>query len=217
MTTLPIMESILSANDEVALGNRRLLDDRQVIAVNVMASPGAGKTRLILRTIDALRGQLRLAVIEGDLAGRVDTDTVAATGTPAIQINTGGGCHLDAPQVRAALSELPLDSIDVVLIENVGNLVCPAGFALGEHADVVVASVPEGHDKPVKYPGIFAVADAVVLNKIDLAPYVEFDMEAFRAGVRAVNAQAPLFEVSCRTGSGIEDWARWLQSLADSR
>jgi hydrogenase nickel incorporation protein HypB len=155
MTNLPIMESILSANDRIALDNRRLLDDEQAIAVNVMASPGAGKTSLILRTIEALRGRLRLAVIEGDLAGRIDADKVAATGTPAVQINTGGGCHLDAPQVQAALRQLPLGEIDVVLIENVGNLVCPAGFALGERVGVVVASVPEGHDKPVKYPGVF--------------------------------------------------------------
>ena len=214
MTNLPIMESILSANDEVALANRRLLDERGVVAINVMASPGAGKTSLILRTIEALHGRLRLAVIEGDLAGRVDTDRVAATGTPAVQINTGGGCHLDAPQVRAALEVLLLDRLDLLLIENVGNLVCPAGFALGEHAGVVVASVPEGHDKPVKYPGIFAVADAVVLNKIDLAPYIDFDAEAFRSGVRAVNGQAPLFEISCRTGAGIDDWVAWLQSVA---
>lgn len=215
MTNLPVMESILSANDRVALENRRLLDEQGAIAVNLMASPGAGKTSLILRTIEALRGRVRLAVIEGDLAGRIDADRVAATGTPAIQINTGGGCHLDALQVQAALRELRLACIDVVVIENVGNLVCPAGFALGEHAGVVVASVPEGHDKPVKYPGIFAVADAVVLNKIDLAPHVDFDLEAFRAGVRAVNAHAPLFEVSCRTKDGIDAWADWLRSLAE--
>jgi hydrogenase nickel incorporation protein HypB len=214
MTNLPILESILSANDQVALANRRLLDERGVVVVNVMASPGAGKTSLILRSIELLSGHLRLAVIEGDLAGRVDADRVAATGTPAVQINTGGGCHLDAPQVRAALDELPLGQLDLLLIENVGNLVCPAGFALGEHAGVVVASIPEGHDKPVKYPGIFAVADAVVLNKIDLAPYVEFDLDAFRAGVRAVNARAPLFEASCRTRAGLEDWAAWLERLA---
>lgn len=217
MTSLPIMEQILSANDRVALDNRQLLDARGVVAVNVMASPGAGKTSLILRTIEALRGRLRLAVIEGDLAGRIDADRVAATGTPAIQINTGGGCHLDAPQVQAALAALPLDRLDLVLVENVGNLVCPSGFALGEHARVVVASVPEGDDKPVKYPGTFAVADAVVLNKMDLAPYIEFDLAAFRAGVQGVNSAAPLFEVSCRTGDGIAAWAEWLAAVRNSR
>jgi len=210
---LPVLEQILSANDQIALDNRELLRSRGVVAVNVMASPGAGKTSLILRTIAALQGRQRVGVIEGDLAGRVDADKVAKTGTPVVQINTGGGCHLDAPQVRWALEQLPLDRIDLLLIENVGNLVCPAGFALGEQAKVVVASVPEGHDKPVKYPGIFVVADGLVLNKVDLAPYIDFDAVAFRTAVRALNAGAPLFEVSCKTGEGIAAWAAWLEAL----
>jgi len=210
---LPVLEQILSANDQIALDNRELLRAHGVVAINVMASPGAGKTSLILRTIAALQGRRRLGVIEGDLAGRVDADKVAETGTPVVQINTGGGCHLDAPQVRSALEQLPLDQIDLLLIENVGNLVCPTGFALGEQVKVVVASVPEGHDKPVKYPGIFAVADGLVLNKVDLAPYIDFDAEAFRTAVRALNASAPLFEVSCKTGEGIADWVAWLEGL----
>jgi len=178
-----------------------------------MASPGAGKTSLILHTTEALRDQVRLGVIEGDLAGQLDAEKVAATGTPVVQINTGGGCHLDAPPIRSALDELPIEDLDLLLIENVGNLVCPAGFALGEHARAVIASVPEGHDKPIKYPGMFVLADVVVLNKMDLAPYVEFDLAAFRTGVRAVNAAALLFETSCKTGAGIRDWADWLSSL----
>ena len=210
---LPVLEQILSANDQIALDNRELLRGRGVVAINVMASPGAGKTSLIMRTIAALQGRRRLGVIEGDLAGRVDADKVAETGTPVVQINTGGGCHLDAPQVRSALEQLPLDQIDLLLIENVGNLVCPTGFALGEQVKVVVASVPEGHDKPVKYPGIFAVADGLVLNKVDLVPYIDFDAEAFRTAVRALNASAPLFEVSCKTGEGIADWVAWLEGL----
>ena len=213
---LPVLEQILSANDQIALDNRELLRSRGVAAVNVMASPGAGKTSLILRTIAALQGRRRVGVIEGDLAGRVDADKVAETGTPVVQINTGGGCHLDAPQVRWALEQLPLDRIDLLLIENVGNLVCPTGFALGEQAKVVVASVPEGHDKPVKYPGIFVVADGLVLNKVDLAPYIDFDAVAFRTAVRALNAGAPLFEVSCKTGEGIAAWAAWLEALSIS-
>jgi hydrogenase nickel incorporation protein HypB len=207
---LPVVEKILSANDLLALENRKLLDEHGVLAVNVMASPGAGKTSLILHSIEALRGRLRVGVIEGDVAGRVDADKVAETGTPVVQINTGGGCHLDAPQVQSALKQLPLDKIDLLFIENVGNLICPTGFALGEHVNMMIANVPEGHDKPIKYPGMFAAVDAIILNKIDLMPYIDFDLEAFRTAVRALNASAPLFEVSCKTGEGIEDWAEWL-------
>ncbi len=207
---LPVVEGILSANDRIASENRSQMDRYGVLAVNIMASPGAGKTSVILHTIAALRGRLRVAVIEGDVAGRVDADRVAETGTPVVQINTGGGCHLDAPQVQKALGQLPLHEIDLLLIENVGNLVCPAGFALGEHRKVMVASVPEGHDKPIKYPGMFTVVDALLLNKTDLLPYMDFDLPTFRTALRALNAGAPLFEVSCRTGEGIEAWVEWL-------
>jgi len=213
--SLPVVEKILSANDLIARENRDLLDGHRIMAVNVMASPGAGKTSLILRSIEALRGRLRVGVIEGDVAGHVDADRVAETGTPVVQINTGGGCHLDAPQVQRALKQLPLDSIDLLFIENVGNLICPTGFALGEHVNMMIANVPEGHDKPIKYPGMFAVVDAIVLNKIDLMPYLDFDLEAFRTAVRALNPGSPLFLVSCKTGDGIETWVEWL--LTQSR
>jgi hydrogenase nickel incorporation protein HypB len=212
---LPVVERILSANDMVALENRKLLDEHGVLAVNVMASPGAGKTSLILRTIEALRGRLRAGVIEGDVAGHVDADKVAESGTPVVQINTGGGCHLDAPQVQSALKQLPLGQIDVLFIENVGNLICPTGFALGEHVNMMIANVPEGHDKPIKYPGMFSEVDALVLNKIDLMPYIDFDLEAFSTAVTALNADAPQFQVSCKTGEGIKEWAEWL--LAQSQ
>jgi hydrogenase nickel incorporation protein HypB len=208
--TLPVVEKILSANDLIALENRKLLDEHHVLAVNVMASPGAGKTSLILRSLEALRSHRRVGVIEGDIAGRVDADKVAETGTPVVQINTGGGCHLDAPQVQSALKQLPLDEIDLLFIENVGNLVCPTGFALGEQVKMMIANVPEGHDKPLKYPGMFTVVDALVLNKIDLLPYLDFDREAFRTAFRALNADAPLFEVSCKTGEGLVAWVEWL-------
>jgi hydrogenase nickel incorporation protein HypB len=208
--TLPVLEDILSANDLVALENRQLLDEYKVVAVNVMASPGAGKTSLILRSIAALQGRLRIGVIEGDLAGRVDADKVAETGTPVVQINTGGGCHLDAPQVRSALQRLPLAEIDLLFIENVGNLVCPTGFALGEHVNMMVAHVAEGDDKPIKYPGMFAAVDALVLNKTDLMPYLDFDLEAFRTAVRALNPDVAFFQVSCKTGDGLEGWVEWL-------
>jgi hydrogenase nickel incorporation protein HypB len=210
-TELPVVEEILSANDQIAFENRKLLDQHKVLAVNVMASPGAGKTSLILRSIELLQGELRVGVIEGDVAGHVDADKVAETGAPVVQINTGGGCHLDAPQVQSALHQLSLDEIDLLFIENVGNLVCPTGFALGEHVKMMIANVPEGHDKPIKYPGMFAVVDALVLNKIDLMPYIDFDGDAFRTAFRALNADAPLFEVSCRTGEGLGEWVAWLK------
>ena len=209
-TEIPVVEKILSANDRIAAENRRTLTEHGVVAINVMASPGAGKTSLILQTIEALRGQLRIGVIEGDLASRVDADRVAAVGAPVVQINTGGGCHLDAPQVQSALARLPLDEIDLLFIENVGNLVCPSGWDLGEHHKIMIAHVPEGHDKPIKYPNMFTVVDALVLNKIDLMPHFDFDTDAFRRAVRALNAEAPLFPVSCKTGEGLQDWTAWL-------
>ena len=210
MRELPVVERIMSANDEVALENQRLLQEHGVVAVNVMASPGAGKTSLILRTIEALAGRLRVGVIEGDVAGRVDADKVAETGTPVVQINTGGGCHLDAPQVQVALHRLPLEDLDLLFIENVGNLICPTGFALGEQINMMIANVPEGHDKPIKYPGMFTAVDALVLNKVDLMPYVDFDLHAFRTAVHALNSDAPIFEISCRTGEGIDAWVEWI-------
>ncbi len=166
-----------------------------------------------MRTVEALRGRLRVGAIEGDTASQVDADRVATTGVPVIQINTGGGCRLDANMVRPALEELPLEKIDLLLIENVGNLVCPAGLALGQHVDVVIASVPEGDDKPYKYPGIFTAVDAVVINKIDLLPYLDFDLAAFRQVVMGLNADVRFFEVSCKTGEGVEEWAEWLVEL----
>ncbi|MCS7220343.1 MAG: hydrogenase nickel incorporation protein HypB [Anaerolineae bacterium] len=205
-----VKEQVLNANDRLALENRARLDRAGVLAVNLIASPGAGKTSLILRTIEALRDRARLAVIEGDLASRVDADRVQAAGVPAIQINTGGGCHLDASMIAQALTQLPLEAIDLLLIENVGNLVCPTQFVLGEHRRVLVASVPEGHDKPIKYPTSFMDMDAIVLNKIDLMPYIDFDWASFERAVRAVNRDAPIFQVSCRTGEGIAAWIAWL-------
>ncbi len=207
---IPIGERILSANERLARENRDRLDQAGVLAVNLMASPGAGKTSLILRTVEAVQDRARIAVIEGDPASRIDADKIEAVGVPVVQINTGGGCHLDAPMVAQALDRLPLADIDLLLIENVGNLVCPTQFALGEHRRVLVSSIPEGHDKPLKYPSSFLDMDAIVLNKMDLAPYVDFDLEAFERAVQAVNPRAPLFRVSCRTGQGIDDWVAWL-------
>lgn len=213
--SIPVAERVLSANDQAALANRALFDQHGVSVVNFMASPGAGKTSLVLRSIEGLRGH-RVAVIEGDLASRLDADLVAAAGAPAVQINTNGGCHLDAPLVAAVLDQLPLAEIDLLFIENVGNLVCPTNFSLGEHYRVLVASVPEGDNKPLKYPGSFLAMDAVVLNKIDLLPYVDFDLATFERGVRAVNPGVPIFHLSCRTGQGLPAWLAWLAATRPS-
>ena len=207
---VPVVRDILSANDQIARENRDTFATTKTFVVNLMASPGAGKTSLILATAARLPRDVRPGVIEGDLASRIDADTVAARGIPVVQINTGGNCHLDAPMIRAALSELPLPDIDLLFIENVGNLVCPAEFDLGADLAVVVASVPEGHDKPYKYPGMFAAADVVLLNKADVAAVFDFDLDFFRRGVQMVNPDAPLFVVSCKTGVGMDDWVAWL-------
>ena len=210
MTTIAVEQQILNANDQIAAENRAALDAAGTLAINVMASPGAGKTSLILATAARLPADVRPAVIEGDLASRIDADTMAAAGIDVVQINTGGSCHLDAPMVRTALPELLAGHPDLLFIENVGNLICTAEFALGSHLNVVVASSPEGHDKPYKYPGMFAAADAVILNKTDVMAVFDFDLPFFRRGLAMVNAHAPLFVVSCRTGDGLDAWVAWL-------
>jgi hydrogenase nickel incorporation protein HypB len=208
--TIPIVENILSANDKVAAENRARLDAAGAFAVNLMASPGAGKTSLILATLAALQGRLRLGVIEGDLAGSIDADKAAAAGIPAVQINTGGECHLDAVMVNGALGSLPLERIDLLIVENVGKLVCPAAFKLGTHLNLLIASIPEGDDKPYKYPGMYRGVQALVINKIDLLPYVPFNMDYFRRGVEALNPGLSSFPLSCRTGEGLPAFADWI-------
>jgi hydrogenase nickel incorporation protein HypB len=207
---IPVVKRILSANDQIAAENRSAFAAAGTFVANLMASPGAGKTSLILATAARLPGDVRPGVIEGDLASRIDADKVAAHGIPVVQINTGGNCHLDAPRVRSALGKLPLPGIDILFIENVGNLVCPAEFDLGANLAVVVASAPEGHDKPYKYPGMFAAADVVILNKSDVMPIFDFDLDFFRRGMIMVNPGAPLFVVSCKTGAGMDAWVDWL-------
>jgi len=205
-----VIQAILSDNDAVADENRATLDGAGIVGVNVMASPGAGKTSLILVTAARLPAEVRLGVIECDLASSIDAETIAARNIPVVQINTGGGCHLDAPMIRAALPRLPLAELRLLIVENVGNLVCPANFQLGTHVNVVVASAPEGHDKPFKYPGMFAAASIVLLNKAELRPIFDFDMISFSAGVRMVNPEAPIIPISCRTGEGLDAWIDWL-------
>ncbi|MFH1085575.1 MAG: hydrogenase nickel incorporation protein HypB [Chloroflexota bacterium] len=210
---VPVIERIMSANDQAGRANRARLDAHGIHAINVMASPGAGKTTLIIKAIEGLRGERRVGVIEGDIASSVDTDRVRAAGAPAVQINTGGQCHLDANQVRQALDQLPLDQIDLLFIENVGNLICPVEFALGEHTRLALASVPEGDDKPLKYPSIYVNVDALVITKADLLPYIPFNAAEFERLVRGLNAEISIFQTSCVTGIGMDGWLAWLRTL----
>ncbi len=213
-----VVEKILSANDKLAEQNRARIEEAGVYAVNIMASPGAGKTSVILKTIEALKPKLRIGVVEGDTAPvTIDADKVAGLGMPAVQINTGGECHLDAIMLQGALNSLPLNEIEIMIIENVGNLICPASFQLGAHISVLIASVPEGDDKPYKYPGMYRGVDAVILNKTDLLPYVKFDMEYFRKGVEVLNPGLAFFPLSCATGEGFDKWVEWLTEKAESR
>jgi hydrogenase nickel incorporation protein HypB len=209
---IKVLKNILGANDQIAAKNRELMAKHEVFAVNIMASPGAGKTSVVLQTIRALKKKTRIGVIEGDIASSIDAETVAKEGVPVIQINTGGECHLESFQIQNALNNLPLPDIDLLLIENVGNLVCPAEFSIGEDLKVLIASVPEGDDKPYKYPLMFNTVDAIVLNKIDLLPYVKFDIDAFTKTVKTINPKVELFKVSCTTGEGIQPWAKWLRA-----
>lgn len=206
-----VVQNILAGNDQAAERNRRRLEAAGVLAVNVMASPGSGKTSLIVRTMEQLKTRARVGVIEGDIAGSIDTEKVLAAGAyAAVQINTGGGCHLEANMIQQALDALPLDELDLIFVENVGNLVCPTHWALGEALKLCVLSTAEGHDKPVKYPELFRISDVIVLNKMDLMEFVDFDRNAFYESVRALNPHAPIWEISCRTGAGVAAWTEWL-------
>lgn len=208
-----VAKEILKANDQVAAENREVFDRAGVRVINVMASPGAGKTSTILATIERLLPDLKSGVIEGDIASTIDADKIAQRGIPVVQINTGGTCHLDAPMIKNALEHLPLEEIDVLFVENVGNLICPTSYKLGAHLNLVVASVPEGWDKPYKYPGIFAAADVVLLNKADMIDVFEFDVAAFERGVRMVNPDVDILHISCKTNDGLEQWTETLRQL----
>jgi hydrogenase nickel incorporation protein HypB len=211
-----VVENILGANERLAAENRARLDEAGVFALNLMASPGAGKTSLIEHTVRALAGKMRLAAIDGDVATSIDADRAAAAGAIAVQINTGGECHLDAVMLQGALEQLELPAIDLILVENVGNLICPAGVQLGTHKSVLIASIPEGDDKPYKYPGMYRGVEALVINKIDLLPFVEFDMTYFRRGVEALNPGLVTFPLSCRTGEGVPAWLEWIKGEVET-
>jgi hydrogenase nickel incorporation protein HypB len=210
MSIITIERKILERNDRIAAENRERFARAGLFAINVVSSPGAGKTALLERTIEALGRSTRIAVVEGDVQTDLDARRVARFGVPVVQIVTNGGCHLEAKLVQDAIGELPLDAVDLLIVENVGNLVCPANYDLGEAMKVVVVSTTEGDDKPLKYPGMFRAASVLVINKIDLLPYVDCDVATLRANALRINPVLRVFETSCRTGAGIEAWTSWL-------
>lgn len=213
MKEIEVIQNVLEVNDSIAARNRKLLDSNGVFAINLMSAPGAGKTSLILRTIDALKETLRIGVVEGDVASSIDSEKLRGRADAVIQITTRNmseSCSLIAHMLDQALGRLPLKDLDLLIIENVGNLICPSEFVLGEHKRVVISSLPEGDDKPVKYPLIFADAAVVLLNKMDFMPYVEFDMQSFQNEITKLNPQAQLMPISCKTGEGIDRWCEWL-------
>ncbi len=208
---IEVVEKIMSENERLALENLNLLNAAGILGLNLMASPGAGKTSLIENTLSALSNRTRIAVIDGDIATSIDADRAAAAGAVAVQINTGGQCHLDAVMLKEALAQLNLDEIDLLIVENVGNLICPAEFKLGTHRSVLIASIPEGDDKPYKYPGMYRGVDALVINKTDLLPFVEFDMTYFQQGVQVLSPDLVAFPLSCKTGEGMDLWINWVE------
>jgi hydrogenase nickel incorporation protein HypB len=208
-----VVSRILEANDRIAEENRKRFKEAGLFVANLMGAPGAGKTTLLERTIKTLKPHLKVGVIEGDIVGSDDAERIGALGVPVVQINTGGACHLDANMINEVLDELPLRELDLLIIENVGNLVCPAEFKVGEDMKMMVLSIAEGHDKPLKYPLMFQESSALVLNKIDLLPYMNTDMDKMRKDSLALNPNLKLFEVSCTSGSGIDQWAQWLRGL----
>lgn len=210
-----VVSKILEANDRLATQNRKLLDDNGVYAMNLMSAPGAGKTTLLTMTIKALDESLSVGVIEGDIQGTYDAEQISALKVAVTQINTGGACHLDASMINEAMGQMPMEKLDLLVIENVGNLVCPAEFNVGEHIKVMILSITEGHDKPLKYPLMFQESSALIINKMDLQPYVDADPEKIKEDAMSLNPSLKIFEVSCKTGEGIAEWVSWLREIQD--
>ena len=215
MPKITIAQNILAANDTIAQDIHQLLTTRGIRTINMMSSPGAGKTTLLEQTIKRLRGQLEICVIEGDIETGNDAERIEAAGAETVQINTRGACHLEAHMVRDALEEINLAGMRLLFIENIGNLVCPAAWDLGEDTRVVIASTTEGDDKPAKYPQMFAISQIMVVNKIDLLPYVDYSLEKVRRQALAINPNLRIFEVSCRTGEGLDEWCAWLSAFVN--
>ena len=208
---IKVATRILEANDRIALENRRLFDKAGLFVINLMSAPGAGKTSILEKTLLDESG-LKIGVIEGDIAGSDDAERIEKLGAPVVQINTGGACHLDANMIYEVLTDLPLDELDLLFIENVGNLVCPAEFKVGEDIKVMLLSITEGHDKPLKYPLMFQESSALILNKIDLAPYLDVDIGKIKKDSLSLNPNLKIFEVSCKTGEGISEWIEWINN-----
>ena len=214
---IKVLENILAANENLAEENARLFKEKGIFTINLMASPGAGKTSFILETARRLGDRYKMAVIEGDIASKVDTEKVRAHGIQSVQINTGGACHLEANMIKKALEHLDLTGVDLLVIENVGNLVCPADFALGEAARVVILSIPEGDDKPLKYPTIFSDCPVLVLNKVDALDLFDFDIGRVEETVKKLNPNVDIIPLSCRTGAGFNIWMSWLEEQLKNR
>ncbi len=209
---VPVVRNILEVNERLAEENRRLFDQRNILVINLMSSPGAGKTSLLERTVEGLGDKYGIAVVEGDIQSSYDAERIQKKGVQAVQINTDGACHLDGNMVQSALKALDLDRVDLLVIENVGNLVCPAEFNLGEHHKVMILSTTEGDDKPLKYPAMFQQSSVLLINKIDLLPYIDCDVAAIRDRAHQLNPKQEIFEISCRTGEGLEPWYAWLEA-----
>jgi hydrogenase nickel incorporation protein HypB len=209
---IKIKENIHKINDEAAAIINKMLVEKKIFSINIMASPGAGKTSLIENTVKYFHDRYSIFVIDGDIASSLDADRAKMAGARAIQINTDGGCHLDANMILEQFPNIDLNSIDFLIIENVGNLVCPSSFKLGTHLNVLIASIPEGDDKPYKYPGMYRGVDVLIINKMDLLPYVPFRMNFFQEGVNILNPNVIIFELSCHTGIGLDGWYNWLEN-----
>lgn len=207
---IKIIKNILAANEDLAAENKKFFKEKGILAINLMASPGAGKTSFIMETANRLADKKRMAVIEGDIASSVDAEKIRAHGVQSVQINTGGACHLEANMIKKALGHLDLGAVDLLVIENVGNLVCPADFSLGESARVVILSIPEGDDKPLKYPSIFQSCSALIINKIDMIELSDFSMERLENTVLKLNPDIKIIPLSCKTGDGFDSWIHWL-------
>ena len=214
---IAVIKNILEANDRIAQENRAIFDEKGLMVINLMSSPGAGKTCLLEKTINALKDDLRIGVIEGDVQSSQDAERIAKSGIPVVQINTGGACHLDGNMIRDTFQEFNFDALDLLVVENVGNLVCPAEFKVGEDFKAMILSVTEGDDKPAKYPLMFRESKVLLINKIDLLPYVDCSIEKIRKEALKINPHMTMFEISCKTGEGLEAWYAWLKQETKSR
>ncbi len=214
---ISVVRNILEANDRIAQQNRDLFKESGLMVINLMSSPGAGKTSLLEKSIDALKGDLRIGIIEGDIQSSQDAERIARKGVPVVQINTGGACHLDGNMIRDTFGEFNFREIDLLVVENVGNLVCPAEFRVGEDFKVMILSVTEGDDKPTKYPLMFRESKVLLINKIDLLPYVDFSLEKIKEDSLKINPDLTIFRISCKTGEGLEDWHNWLRKQVKTR